>query len=92
MTISGMCMYLEISFQAWQNYKQREGFIDITTRAEQIIRTQKFQGAAANLLNPNIIARDLGLAYKNKHTGTGGAPLVPTINLTITREKPDPAI
>lgn len=34
------------------------------TRVEQIIRQQKFEGAAAELLNPNIIARDLGLADK----------------------------
>jgi hypothetical protein len=37
---------------------------------EEIIRTQKFEGASADLLNPNIIARDLGLADKQDNTTT----------------------
>ena len=35
-------------------------------RAESVIRSQKFAGAAADLLNANIIARDLGLAEKKQ--------------------------
>ncbi|EII8497315.1 hypothetical protein ABMX35_004036 [Escherichia coli] len=35
-----------------------EGFCGVTTRAEDIIYDQKFSGAAADLLNANIIARD----------------------------------
>nr|WP_261640834.1 DNA-packaging protein [Erwinia mallotivora] len=35
-------------------------------RAEQIIYNQKFTGAAADLLNANIIARELGLADKRE--------------------------
>lgn len=61
MTISGLCIFLDISQQAWSEYKKREGFGEVTTRAEEIIRCQKFEGAAAEFLNPNIIARDLGL-------------------------------
>ena len=64
MTIGGLCIFLGISKQAWGEYRQREGFGDITTRVEDIIRTQKFEGAAAELFNANIIARDLGLADK----------------------------
>ncbi|MDC9826565.1 terminase small subunit, partial [Devosia sp. ZB163] len=48
-------------------------------RVDEIIRAQKFEGAAAGLLNPNIIARDLGLADKQELTGKGGSPLMPTI-------------
>ena len=42
-------------------------------KAESVIRSQKFAGAAADLLNANIIARDLGLADKNQvdHTTAG---------------------
>lgn len=43
-------------------------FSGITTQVEEIVRTQKFEGASADLLNANIIARDLGLA--DKHEGT----------------------
>lgn len=66
MTIGGLCIYLDISAQTWENYKSREGFVEITTRVDQIIKTQKFEGAAAELFNPNIIARELGLADKKE--------------------------
>lgn len=71
MTIAGLCIFLDISKQAWSEYTKREGYGDFTTRAEEIIRRQKFEGAAAEFLNANIIARDLGLVDKahveNKH-------------------------
>ena len=34
---------------------------------------QKFMGAAADLLNANIISRDLGLADKKDHTSSDGS-------------------
>lgn len=75
MTIGGLCIFLDISIQAWSEYKQRLGFGEITTRVEDIIRNQKFTGAAADLLNPNIIARDLGLVEKQEHSGLDGGPI-----------------
>lgn len=75
MTISGLCIFLDISRDTWGEYRQREGFSDICTRADEIIRTQKFQGAAAELLNPAIIARDLGLADKSEHSGPNGGAI-----------------
>lgn len=61
MTIGGLCIYLDIAYQTWLNYKARTDFFEVVTRTEEIIREQKFTGAAAELFNPNIIARDLGL-------------------------------
>ncbi len=75
MTVMGLCIFLDISTQAWSEYKQRLGFGDVTTRVDEIIRTQKFQGASADLLNANIIARDLGLADKTELTGKDGGPV-----------------
>jgi hypothetical protein len=66
MTVSGLCIFLDISVKTWAEYRDREDFTPITTRVDEIIRTQKFQGAAADLLNPNIIARDLGLTDKSE--------------------------
>ena len=66
MTISGLCIFLDITRPTWDAYKSRDDFSDITSRIEEIIRTQKFEGASADLLNPNIIARDLGLAEKQE--------------------------
>ena len=76
MTISGMCIYLDISEDTWANYRAKKDFLGVTTRAENIIYNQKFAGAAAGLLNANIIARDLGLIEK-----TSAEHLV-AINLT----------
>lgn len=77
MTLTSFCIFADISFQTFENYKKEKDFIDIITRIENIIRSQKFEGAAAELLNPNIIARELGLSDKaetnNEH------------NITITR-------
>ncbi|EMH6405725.1 TPA: DNA-packaging protein [Providencia alcalifaciens] len=61
MTISGLCLFLDIADSTWQLYRAREDFMVVTTRAEKVIYDQKFSGAAADLLNANIIARDLGL-------------------------------
>lgn len=61
MTIGGLCIFLDIAHQTWLNYKARADFLEVVTRTEEIIRDQKFVGAAAELFNPNIIARDLGL-------------------------------
>lgn len=75
MTIGGLCIFLDISTQAWSEYCKRDGFGDITTRVVDVIRAQKFAGAAADLLNANIIARDLGLADKSELTGAGGGAI-----------------
>lgn len=66
MTIVGLCIFLDIARSAWYTFKSMEGFSDITTRAEEIIYDQKFSGAAADLLNANIIARDLGLKEQSQ--------------------------
>lgn len=80
MTISGMCLFLDISEDTWDNYRKKDGFLGVTTRAEKIIYNQKFAGAAADLLNPNIIARDLGLAEKKTLGGDPENPLSVTIS------------
>lgn len=69
MTISGLCIFLDIDKSTWFEYAKKEGFSNVTTCVEEIIRTQKFEGAASGFLNPNIIARDLGLAEKTEHSG-----------------------
>ncbi len=75
MTLDGLQLFLDISHQTWADYRERKDFIEVVTRAECVIRSQKFAGAAADLLNPNIIARDLGLADKKELTGGGGGPI-----------------
>lgn len=69
MTISGLCIFLDINISTWFDYAKKDDFSEITTQVEEIIRTQKFTGAAADLFNANIIARDLGLADKKEIDG-----------------------
>ena len=77
MTIEGLCLFLDIGTSTWYEYRQKQDFTDITKRIEDVIRSQKFAGAAADLLNANIIARDLGLrdASKSEISGPGGGPI-----------------
>ncbi len=75
MSIEGLCIFLDISTQTFHDYADNKDgrykdFIDITTRIKEILRTQKFEGAAAGFLNPNIIARDLGLKEKTENENT----------------------
>jgi hypothetical protein len=70
MTISGLCVFLDICQDTWSNYRNKQDFIGVTKKVEDIIKDQKFAGAAADLLNANIIARDLGLTDKTETTGT----------------------
>lgn len=71
MTIQGLCIFLDIARRTWDSYRENDDFMPVVTRVEEVLYTQKFSGAAADLLNPNIIARDLGLADK-KDVSIGG--------------------
>jgi hypothetical protein len=85
MTIRGLCVFLDIGTSTWSDYKSKEDFSDIVTRVEDVIRTQKFEGAAAELLNPNIIAREIGLADKSEFSGPDGSAI--EINHGSARER-----
>lgn len=69
MTLSQLCFYLNCSESYFRVFKATlkdadKDFLTVINDIETIIYNQKFQGASADLLNPNIIARDLGLADK----------------------------
>jgi hypothetical protein len=88
MTLGGMCIFLDISLTTWHDWrKNRPDLSEVITRVEQIIYTQKFEGAAAGLLNPNIIARDLGLAEKKLHGNDPDNPLPE--QTVVTYQLPD---
>lgn len=66
-TWEGLELFLGIDSLRW--YKTSDAhkdFLQIITKIGKIIYDQKFTGAAAGLLNPNIIARDLGLTDKKQ--------------------------
>lgn len=69
MTLSQLCIYLDCSaayFRAFKSTLKEEDkdFLTIINKIEETIYNQKFQGASADLLNANIIARELGLSDK----------------------------
>lgn len=70
MTITGLCNFLGIARSTWDEWRNsRPDLSDVLTRAEAILYQHKFEGAAADLLNSNIIVRDLGLADKRQVAG-----------------------
>lgn len=71
MTISGLCLYLDIALVTWKDYASKEDFSYICGQVEQMIYNQKLQGAAADLFNANIIARELGLSDKTETNVSG---------------------
>ncbi len=66
MTLKGFQLFADISHTTWDNYEKNEDFVAIATCIRDAIYTYKFEGASATLLNPNIIARDLGLVDKQQ--------------------------
>lgn len=66
-TWSGLELYIDI--HRLRDYKTNEKYQDfspVINQIEKVIYEQKFTGAAAGFLNPNIIARDLGLVDKSE--------------------------
>ena len=86
MTIGGLRIFLGICEQTWVNYKNNPDFLGVVKEVEEIIYNQKFTGAAADMLNSNIIARELGLADKqqNEHTGVDGKPIAHSVEIKVT--------
>lgn len=90
MTISGLCIFLDIDMSTWENYREKvdkenpdKDFFRITTRVERIIYNQKFAGASADMLNANIIARDLGLSDKKEVKHKSPVPIKLTEDMTL---------
>ena len=82
MTLEGLCLFLGISRETWDNWCKGEwvggaeqSFLDVCKHINFVIREQKFSGAAADLLNANLISRDLGLSDRQELSGPDGGPL-----------------
>ena len=86
MTIGGLCLFLDIDETTWRAWRagNDKDFTTVITKAEQIMYNQKFTGAAADLLNANIISRELGLADKSdlNHRSDDGSMSPTSIELT----------
>ncbi len=71
-TLAGFCIYANASRHWWNELRKRKeeskdvDFLEVITRIEDIMYTQKFEGAAVGAFNANIISRELGLADKQE--------------------------
>jgi hypothetical protein len=64
-TWDGLELFIDVySLRDYKTNPEYKDFSQVIGKIEKIIYNQKFTGAAAGFLNPNIIARDLGLADK----------------------------
>lgn len=86
MTLTGFCLFADISIDTFHEYRKNKDFIVVCTRIDNAIYQQKFEGAAADLLNPSIIARDLGLKDQHDHA-TKGEKMQTSITVSATTDE-----
>lgn len=88
-TMKGLCLWLGVNEAYFRNFElqgrgQDADFSAVISKIKDTIYKQKFEAAAADLLNANIISRDLGLK-ENIDATTGGDKLgsasMPKINI-----------
>lgn len=78
MTMGQLCFYLKCDESYFRTFKRNENnkdFFTVIADIENVVYTQKFQGAAGNLLNANIISRELGLIDKQEVDNTTTAKI-----------------
>ncbi len=74
MTIRALCIFLDITHKTWIEWRENRADLgEVICKVDAIIYSQKFEGASANLLNANIISRELGLAEKVDNTSSDGS-------------------
>lgn len=79
-TWDGLELFLGVeSLREYKTNPDYKEFSQVIARIGKIIYEQKFSGAAAGFLNPNIIARDLGLKEQSDVT-SGGEKINQVIN------------
>jgi hypothetical protein len=83
-TMQGLTCFLHVNTVYFNQFEDSlkgkddeisKDFSKVITHVREIISNQKFVGAAAGFLNPNIIARDLGLHDKQDIEHSGGITL-----------------
>ena len=70
-TITGLCIFLGIHRTTWQSYRASDEFDYICDEIEDRMKQYKFENAVAGLMNPTLIARDIGLVEKTDVTNHG---------------------
>ena len=71
MTIEGFCLFCNMAKSTWYEYEKQKAYSQIISRVKDLFYSQKFEGAAAECLNPNLIARELCLSEHSDLTSKG---------------------
>lgn len=71
MTITGFCVFAGIDRNTYASYLRDEEYAVVTSRIADVIYTQKFEAAAAGLLETSIVSRELGLREQTDITSNG---------------------
>lgn len=75
--LDGFLGYSFIPRTTWYDYTKRDEFKDVVDLIHMVIKTQKFEGAAAGIFNATVMVRDLKLvdSTSSELTGPDGQPL-----------------
>lgn len=71
-TWAGVAACMGMSENGLRRYATVPEFVHVMALISDVIRTQKFEGAATNMMNASIIARDLGMADKHELSSPDG--------------------
>lgn len=82
MSKTRLCLHIGITRAGWDAYQKRKGYEAIWEATMDAIYAQKFEGAAADLLNATIITRDLGLKERTDLT-SGDEPISEIVRTII---------
>lgn len=87
-TKSGLCLFLDITeWRMLENLKNKsEDFLQTVSRIENVIITQKIEGASVGAFTPSIVALELGLRQNVDHT-TNGDKLPASIPIVLANGK-----
>lgn len=78
-SIGMLCFFLGINESTWYLWrKTRDDLVDTMNAIERRIAEENKAGASAELMNANFVARVLGLADRQEHTGKDGGPIAAT--------------
>jgi hypothetical protein len=88
-TLEGLCRYCDCNTAYFRTFKSQmnennKDFNTVIQDIEDVIHNQQYSGAATELLNPNIVARKLGI--KDSQEISGSLNIAPLPPITIERK------
>ncbi len=82
-TVEGLCTHLGVIKKTWYSWKRERGDLEeVIGLIDQILFHQKFEAAAADLMNSALVIRALNLADTHAHQGPDGGPIEVTDGLS----------